>query len=65
MKKLLIVAACLGMQSAYATKARMSALGQDTARGSFTLRTIEIFGDRRVLLMSLIKWLQSSTGPTI
>lgn len=35
MKKLLIVAACLGMQSAYATKARMSALGQDAARGSF------------------------------
>ena len=37
MKKLLIVAACLGMQSAYATKARMSALGQDAGRGSFYL----------------------------
>ena len=35
MKKLLVVVACLGMQSAYATKARMSALGQDPSRGSF------------------------------
>lgn len=35
MKKLLVVVACLGIQSAYATKARMSALGQDAGRGSF------------------------------
>ena len=38
MKKLLVVvAACLGIESAYATKARMSALGQDAGRGSFYL----------------------------